>query len=120
MSWVAAPVRAAVCVTVFSWFACFGLPGGSDGQRLQPVAISAAAAASGQERITVTGTRIRQGDGVQCPKLRGDAGATYSISYLEPSLRIGDRVTVTGVMAHMPTCLGPVIKVEDVIVLDGG
>lgn len=73
-----------------------------------------------QARLTVTGERVSQADGVECSKIKTDDGQVVAVSYLAPSIAIGDRVTVTGVMAHMPTCLGPVLKVEDVVILDGG
>jgi hypothetical protein len=36
------------------------------------------------------------------------------VSYLPSTLAIGERVTVTGVMGTMATCLGPVLVVERV------
>lgn len=66
-------------------------------------------------RITVTGARITQGNAVDCPQVRTDDGQVYSISYLAPSIAIGDRVSVTGYMAYSTTCLGPVLKAEKVV-----
>lgn len=68
-----------------------------------------------QARITVTGERMSKGNAVDCPTIRTDGGKTYSISYLSPAIAIGDRITVTGVMANSATCRGPVIRVETVV-----
>lgn len=67
-----------------------------------------------QERLTITGVRLTQGDAVNCAQVRTDEGAVYSVSYLAPSIAIGDRVEVTGFMANITTCLGPVLYAEEV------
>jgi subtilisin family serine protease len=48
-----------------------------------------------QARITVTGSRISEGNAIDCPKIRTDDGQVYSVSYLAPSIAIGDRVIVS-------------------------
>jgi len=68
-----------------------------------------------QARITVTGARISQGNAVDCPQIQADDGKIVSVSYLEPAIAIGDRITVTGFMAHVTTCLGPVLYAEKVV-----
>ena len=68
----------------------------------------------GQARLTITGVRLTQGDAVNCAQVRTDEGAIYSVSYLAPSIAIGDRVEVTGFMANITTCLGPVLYAEEV------
>ena len=70
--------------------------------------------AQGEDRITVSGARISMGDGVDCPKIRADDGMETPISYLAPSIAIGDRVEVTGFMAVMTTCRGKVLFAEEV------
>jgi hypothetical protein len=67
-----------------------------------------------QVRITVTGIRITKGTAVDCPQIRTDDGRIYSISYLAPSVAVGDRVEVTGMMANSATCSGPVLNAEKV------
>jgi hypothetical protein len=69
------------------------------------------------KRVTVVGTRTTQGNAVDCPELRADDGKTYNISYLAPSIQIGDRISVTGFFAKMVHCRGEVIYAEDVVVL---
>jgi len=68
----------------------------------------------GQERLTITGVRLTQGDAVNCAQVRTDEGTVYSVSYLAPSIAIGDRVEVTGFMANITTCRGPVLYAEEV------
>jgi hypothetical protein len=68
-----------------------------------------------QARITITGERASKGNAVDCPTIRTDDGQVYSISYLAPSIAIGDRVTVTGVIVHSATCRGPVLRAENVV-----
>lgn len=66
------------------------------------------------EKITVNGVRISMGDGVECPRIRSDDGSETPVSYLAPSIAIGDRVEVTGFMAVITTCRGQVLYVEEV------
>lgn len=70
--------------------------------------------AQGEDRITVSGARISMGDGVDCPKIRADDGTETAISYLAPSIAIGDRVEVTGFMAVSTKCRGRVLVAEEV------
>ncbi len=73
------------------------------------------------ERLTVRGKRLAvEGVGVECPRILGEDGRTYSVSYLAPSVAVGDRVEVTGTIGNMPTCLGDVLRVEDVLLLQDG
>lgn len=63
-------------------------------------------------RATISGTRVTQGDAVECPRIRDEAGRLHAVSYLSPSVAIGDRVTVSGVYAVTTRCLGLVLAVE--------
>lgn len=67
-----------------------------------------------RERITIVGTRISEGNAVDCPQLRTDDGRIYSVSYLAPSIAIGTRVSATGFFAHITQCRGEVLYLEDV------
>lgn len=70
------------------------------------------------ERLTVRGRRLAvEGVGVECPRILSEDGRTYSISHLESAVAVGDRVEVTGTIGNMPTCLGDVIRVEGVLLL---
>lgn len=76
--------------------------------------------ASGSEtkRLTVVGTRITQGNAVDCPHIRGEDGTVTAVSYLAPSIAIGTRIKVTGFLAHVTHCRGEVLNVEEVSLLD--
>ncbi len=64
------------------------------------------------ERLAVTGVRISVGNAVECTKIRMPTGEEVGVSYLAPTIAIGTTVKVSGVVANMTTCLGPVIAVE--------
>jgi hypothetical protein len=66
------------------------------------------------EKLTIQGVRLTMGDGVDCPKVRADDGAVTSVSYLAPSIEIGQRVEVSGFIAVMTTCRGRVLYAEEV------
>ncbi len=72
---------------------------------------------SGQAKMTVQGVRMTEGNAVDCPQIQTDDGRTLGVSYLAPSIAIGQRVEVTGFMANMTTCRGPVLYVEEVTLL---
>lgn len=63
-------------------------------------------------RATLSGVRATQGDAVDCPRIRDDAGRLHPVSYLSPAVAIGDRVTVSGVYAVTTRCRGLVLAVE--------
>jgi len=65
------------------------------------------------EPITLTGARLTQGNAVDCPTLRDDAGEVHTVSYLSPAVAIGARVTVTGSYGITTTCLGTVLVVKE-------
>ena len=65
--------------------------------------------APGSTRIT--GIRTTQGNAVDCPQIRDDAGVLHSVSYLSTGLAIGDRVTVSGAYGIITTCQGTVLVV---------
>ena len=67
-----------------------------------------------QERITVTGVRLTKGGAVECPQIRTGDGTVISVHHLAADIAIGECVEVTGFMANMTTCLGPVLYVEKV------
>lgn len=73
---------------------------------------------SAGQRMTVVGTRITQGNAVDCPQLRGEDGTITVVSYLAPAIPIGTRVKVTGFYAYVTSCRGRVLKAEEVAVLD--
>ena len=63
--------------------------------------------------IVLTGTRLTQGNAVDCPTLRDDQGVVHVVSYLSPAVAIDARVTVTGVYGITPSCLGTVLVVQE-------
>lgn len=67
-----------------------------------------------QERITVRGVRLTRGNAVDCPQIRTSDGTVVSVHHLAADIAIGDCVEVSGFMANMTTCLGPVLYVEKV------
>jgi hypothetical protein len=54
------------------------------------------------------------GGAVDCPQVRADDGKIYAVSYLAPTVAIGDRIEVTGFMAYITTCRGHVLYAEEV------
>ena len=77
-----------------------------------------AQSAAGEARLTIIGVRATEGNGVDCPQVKTDDGRSVPVSYLAPSIAIGDRVEVTGFMAVMTTCRGKVLYAEEVRALD--
>lgn len=80
------------------------------------VAAGASMAPAGSDdpaRITLTGVRVTQGDAVDCPQIRDDAGAVHPVSYLSPRVAIGARVEVSGFYAVTTKCRGTVLVVEE-------
>ncbi len=73
---------------------------------------------SGQTRVTLIGTRITQGDAVECPKIRGEDGTVTGVSYLAPAIPIGARIKVTGIYVHVTHCRGEVLSADEVSLLD--
>jgi hypothetical protein len=71
--------------------------------------------ASSEVRLTIQGVRMTLGNAVDCPNVRTDDGVFVPVSYLAPSIAIGDRVKVTGFMAVTTTCKGKVLVAEEVI-----
>lgn len=61
--------------------------------------------------ISLTGTRLSQGNAVECPQIRDAAGAVHAVSYLSPGVAIGARVTVSGVYGITTSCRGTVLVV---------
>lgn len=62
--------------------------------------------------VSLTGVRISQGNAVDCPQIRDDAGKAHAVSYLSPAIEIGDRVTVSGVYGVSTSCVGTVLLVQ--------
>ncbi|KAB2945321.1 MAG: hypothetical protein F9K19_26360 [Rhizobiaceae bacterium] len=77
----------------------------------------ASSSVSDRERFTVVGTRLTLGDAVDCPTVKTDDGKVVSISYLPPSIAIGDRLSVTGFFAVTTHCRGKVLYAEQVVAL---
>ena len=63
--------------------------------------------------VVLTGVRLTQGNAVDCPTLRDDAGKVHVVSYLSPAVGIGARVMVTGSYGITTTCLGTVLVVKE-------
>ena len=63
------------------------------------------------DMVRITGIRATQGNAVDCPQIRDDAGVLHSVSYLSTGLAIGDRVTVSGAYGIITTCQGTVLVV---------
>jgi hypothetical protein len=70
-------------------------------------------AADGKQRLTVTGVRVTQGNAVDCPQIKTADGSIVPVSYLSPSIAIGDKVEVTGYMAVTTKCRGKVLYAEE-------
>lgn len=85
-----------------------------DGTMLEKKADKNVVDSSGQTKMMVQGVRLTQGNAVDCPQIQTDDGRTLAVSYLAPSIAIGQRVEVTGFMANMTTCRGPVLYAEEV------
>lgn len=68
---------------------------------------------SSQERFSISGVRLTQGNAVDCPQIRADDGVIHTVSYLTPGVEIGARVKVTGYLAVTTKCLGTVLFVEE-------
>ena len=77
----------------------------------------ASSTAGERERLTVVGTRLTQGNAVDCPTVKTDEGKVVGVSYLPPSIAIGDRISVTGFFAVTTHCVGEVLYAEDVTAL---
>ena len=69
--------------------------------------------------ITLTGIRLTQGNAVDCPTLRDDAGGVHVLSYLSPAVAIGARVTVAGFYGITTGCRGTVLVVQQETIPDG-
>ena len=74
--------------------------------------------AGGRETATITGVRLTEGNAVDCPKIRDDAGVEHPVSYLSPAVAIGTRVSVSGFYAITTSCRGTVLVVEDERILE--
>jgi hypothetical protein len=77
------------------------------------VAQDSESASPSKARITLTGVRLTQGNAVECPQIRDDAGAVHAVSYLSPRIAIGARVSVTGFYGVTTSCLGRVLVVQE-------
>ncbi len=64
------------------------------------------------DRATFTGVRATQGNAVDCPQIRDDAGQLHSVSHLSAAIAIGGRVSVSGFYAITTKCVGTVLVVE--------
>jgi hypothetical protein len=66
------------------------------------------------EKKTVTGVRVTQGNGVECPTLKTDSGDIVAIYGMPANIRLGDRVTITGTLVYPTTCIGPALNAETI------
>lgn len=73
--------------------------------------------ASAGQAASITGVRLSQGNAVDCPQLRDDAGKIHVVSYLSPAAPIGTRVTVSGTYGITTKCLGSVLVVDQEVIL---
>jgi hypothetical protein len=64
--------------------------------------------------VTVTGVRATQGNAVNCPELRDDAGQMHPVQGLTTDIALGDRVTVTGAYGITTTCKGEVLVIQTI------
>ncbi len=69
--------------------------------------------AADNQKLTITGVRLTKGNAVDCPQVRTDDGRIIPVSYLAPTIGIGDRVDLTGYMAVTTSCRGRVLFVEE-------
>jgi hypothetical protein len=74
---------------------------------------AAPAPAADRQILTISGVRLTQGNAVDCPQVRTADGGIVPVSYLAPSIAIGDRVEVTGFMAVTTSCRGKVLYTEE-------
>ena len=68
-------------------------------------------------KTTISGVRLTQGNAVDCPTIRDDAGGVHAISYISGAIAIGDRVLVTGFYAVTTSCVGTVLVAEQEVKL---
>ena len=68
-------------------------------------------------KTTISGVRLTQGNAVDCPTIRDDAGGVHAVSYLSGAIAIGDRVSVTGFYAITTKCRGTVLVAEQEVKL---
>ena len=77
------------------------------------IIVEPALTSNSQQRLTVTGVRLTKGNAVDCPQIKTEDGTIVPVSYLAPSIAIGERVEVTGYMAVTTSCRGRVLYVEE-------
>jgi len=68
---------------------------------------------SARATASITGVRLTEGNAVDCPQIRDDAGVIHPVSYLSPAVAIGARVAVSGFYAITTSCRGTVLVVEE-------
>lgn len=69
--------------------------------------------AAADEAVTVTG--LLTDEGVECPALRGEDGALYTLVDKPEAYKPGDRVTVTGLPVEISTCMqGSTLQVKSI------
>ena len=68
-------------------------------------------------KTTISGVRLNQGNAVDCPTIRDDAGGVHAVSYLSGAIAIGDIVSVTGFYAVTTSCVGTVLVAEQEVKL---
>jgi len=67
---------------------------------------------------SITGVRLTEGNAVDCPQIRDDAGVIHPVSYLSPAVAIGARVAVSGFYAITTSCRGTVLVVQNEQILE--
>ncbi len=99
----------------FEWLAfnpAAGALPSENGRGINIDATSVPDAAGVTATISITGVRLTQGNAVDCPQVRDDAGVVHVVSYLSPAVAIGARVSLSGFYGITTTCLGTVLVVQ--------
>ena len=63
--------------------------------------------------VVLTGVRVTQGNAVDCPQLRDDAGNVHVVSALSGGAQIGARIEVRGFYGVSTKCIGTVLIVQE-------
>lgn len=74
-------------------------------------------AGESRETVVISGVRLMQGNAVDCPQLRDDAGKVIGVSALSASVPIGGRVSLRGFYGVSTKCVGTVLIVTEETIL---
>lgn len=70
-----------------------------------------------RETVVISGVRLTQGNAVDCPQLRDDAGKMQAVSALSSAVPIGGRVSLRGFYGVSTKCVGTVLIVTKETIL---